>query len=125
MKRRLLIPALAGLLLWLQPVMAGAADLSGRYLAPGPSGEISLALELEEDGVLRGAMSDGATTFQVAGRVEERTLSGQAFNDGELLGLLAILDESGEWLAVALIPYDTNREPLPALAETLAFRRTP
>jgi hypothetical protein len=42
-----------------------------------------------------------------------------------MLGFLAIIDDTGEWLAVALIPFDTNREPLPALAEEMAFRRMP
>lgn len=121
--RRLL--ALAALL----PVLAAAepGDFAGRYEAPGPQGPISLELALEDDGALRGAMSDGATRFEVAGRIEDNTLSGQAFNrdDGEMLGFLAIIDGSGEWLAVGLIPFDTNRQPLPALAEELAFRRVP
>ena len=113
----------------LLPGVAGAApgDFAGRYESPGPQAPISLELKLDEDGALRGAMSDGTTRFEVAGRTEDNTLSGQAFNrdQGEMLGFLAIIDSSGEWLAVARIPFDTNRAPLPALAEELAFRRVP
>jgi hypothetical protein len=122
MKRLLALAALV-------PAFAGAApgDFAGSYEAPGPGLPISLELKLDEDGALRGAMSDGTTRFEVAGRTEDSTLSGQAFNrdQGEMLGFLAIMDPSGEWLAVALIPFDTNQAPLPALAEELAFRRVP
>lgn len=117
--------ALAALL----PAFAGAApgDFTGRYEAPGPGTPISLELRLDDDGALRGAMSDGITRFEVAGRTDDSVLSGQAFNrdQGEMLGFLAVIDDSGEWLAVALIPFDTNQAPLPALAEELAFRRVP
>ena len=117
--------ALAALLLAFAGVAAG--DFAGRYEAPGPGTPISLELKLDEDGAVRGAMGDGITRFEVAGQIKDNSLSGQAFNrdQGEMLGFLAIIDASGEWLAVALIPFDTNRAPLPALAEELAFRRVP
>ncbi|MCC5794114.1 MAG: hypothetical protein JJT85_05175 [Chromatiales bacterium] len=119
---------LAALLLTALAVLASPPPaLEGRYLGEGPTGMLELELRREDDGALRGMMSDGAMTFQVAGRQEGRQLSGQAFepDSGEMLGFLAIIDPAGEWLAVALIPFDTNREPLPVLAETMAFRRIP
>lgn len=101
-----------------------ATDFSGEFELRTPDGTVYLSLQQDAAGALSGSMSDSVSSFRLQGQAAGAQANGRVKADYPPdLGFVAQFGPSDDQLLMQIYPIDASGNPVPAMAQNMAFQR--
>jgi hypothetical protein len=100
-----------------------AGEFTGTYVVDGPYGPVTLALQEEDSGVVRGQMTGGGVLIKLDGRLEGDAVEGRGTDEfGAPFGFVARLQDGG-LLQFGFFPIDAAGNPDRASMQSFVLSR--